>query len=148
MSTDGCIASIVNNILRKALNPLSLTPDQVTRLLNDPTLVNSASLELTSSQREGAIEGYTRGFRAVFYMTTACMALATLASIFMIGQHTLEREDDKAQEEKMREAERKRVERKKRASMEARSSGEVEKGLGGGMETPKIASSRASPIAR
>jgi hypothetical protein len=107
----------VNNTLRRALGPLSLSAEQVNALLDDPTLINSPSLGLTPEQRAGALAGYAKGFRIVFYVTVGGLLAAMAASAFMIGQHTLVREDDKLREEKAKEEERRRKEAKRRSQV-------------------------------
>jgi hypothetical protein len=91
------LGSIVNNILRSTLRDLALPADQVSTLLDDPTAINSDVLRsvLTETQRITIIDGYTRGFHAVFYMTVACQLIAFLSAVFLIGQHELMRADDK-----------------------------------------------------
>jgi hypothetical protein len=105
-------ASIVNNILRRALDPLGLSTEQITTLLDDPTSLNSGTeqLMLTQSQRDGALAGYAKGFKTVFYVSVAYCALATISAILLVGQHELERPDDKLQEEKMKEEKRRKRE--------------------------------------
>lgn len=88
-------ASIVNNTLRAALATLSLSDEQVQTIVNDPTSINKGTLSLTEEQRAVIIQGYTTGFQRMFYMTVTCTAIAFIASVTMIGQHELNRADDK-----------------------------------------------------
>ncbi|KDQ58485.1 hypothetical protein JAAARDRAFT_34295 [Jaapia argillacea MUCL 33604] len=103
-------ASIVNNSLRASLGPLNLSPSQVSTILNDPTSINNpnvAGFALSAEDKVKIVEGYTRGFKGVFYLTVACTATAFLASVLLIRQHGLDREDDevlkKAGKERLRE---------------------------------------------
>jgi hypothetical protein len=74
-------------------------------LLNDPTAINSEELRglLTDTQRDAIIAGYTRGFRAVFYMTVACMVVAVISAFTLIGQHELVRAEDDELKERSKE---------------------------------------------
>ncbi|KDQ58481.1 hypothetical protein JAAARDRAFT_193048 [Jaapia argillacea MUCL 33604] len=90
-------ASIFNNSLHASLRPLNLSPSQVSTILNGPTSINNpnvAGLTLSAEDKMKIVEGYTKGFKGVFYLTVACTATAFLASVVLIRQHRLDREDD------------------------------------------------------
>jgi hypothetical protein len=103
--------ALVNNALRSALRPLGLTAEQVDALLDDPTVINSPTFlhTISADQRAAIIAGYTRGFHHVFYLTVACVCVAWLSGVFLIGHHDLKRADDEKlkEESKQRLAERK-----------------------------------------
>jgi hypothetical protein len=54
-------ASIVNNELRTAIDPLGLTSDQISEITNDPTIIHDSSFSLSDAQRETIIAGYAKG---------------------------------------------------------------------------------------
>ncbi|TFK50126.1 MFS general substrate transporter [Heliocybe sulcata] len=92
-------ATIINNTLRAALQTLSLSADQISAILNDPTIINAGSyytstITLSDADRSAIITGYSKGFRRVFYFTVAYTAVATLAALFLIQHHDLKRPDD------------------------------------------------------
>jgi hypothetical protein len=88
-------AALVNNTLRTGLNGLGFDELQISEILNDPTVINHAASNFTAEHRQMIIDSYTVGFRRIFYMTSACIAVAFFASLFLIKQHELERADDK-----------------------------------------------------
>ena len=95
------------------MTSLSLPPDTIKKIIDDPTILgdrlsNSTSDQLAqlgvSSEEAGSIlDGYTRGFRIVFILNACLAATATLASITMIKHKELTRSDD---EQKKMEAKR------------------------------------------
>ncbi|TFK49175.1 MFS general substrate transporter [Heliocybe sulcata] len=87
-------ASIIGNQLRSALNGLSLSSETVANILNDPTVINSSDSGLTESAKAVIIQGYTRGFQGVFYLTIACQVLSFFSALFLIQQHELTRAGD------------------------------------------------------
>ena len=89
-------ATIVNNELRHAIRPLGLSQDIIHLLENDPTIINDPTrLALTPHQKAVIIQGYTKGFHSVFYLTAACCSVAFLSALFLIEQLELNRADDK-----------------------------------------------------
>ncbi|EPQ54241.1 MFS general substrate transporter [Gloeophyllum trabeum ATCC 11539] len=105
-------ATIINNTLRTALQPLNLSSDQLSAILNDPTIINANSyststIQLSDADRSAIVAGYSKGFTRVFYLTVAYTIIATLAAVFLIQQHELKRADDdelkKAAEELLRQ---------------------------------------------
>jgi MFS family permease len=107
--------ALVNNALRSALSPLGLSAEEVNTLLDNPTAINDPSFRdtLTIAQRDAVIAGYSRGFKSVFYMTVACMVIATLSAVFLIGHHDLKRSDDqKLKEESIQRLQDKKMKRK------------------------------------
>lgn len=88
-------ASIVNNTLRTEIRGLGLTEDQISALVDDPTIINDPSkIDMSEEAKRVVIAGYTKGFRAVFFMTLACTLVAFLSALFFVQQHELNREDD------------------------------------------------------
>ena len=89
-------ATIVNNQLRVSIKPLGLSENIISLLENDPTIINDPSrLTLTPHQKAVIIQGYTKGFHSVFYLTAACCTVAFLSALFLIDQLELNRADDK-----------------------------------------------------
>jgi len=108
--------AIVNNALRHGVEPLGLPENTVSRLLDDPTIINDDAFRssLGESQHLGIILAYLDGFRAVFLMTVrwkrllvirswhtndsgaqvGCQGVSTLSAFCLIRQHELNREDD------------------------------------------------------
>ena len=112
-------ASIVNNTLRAAIEPLGLTAEQVSALLDDPTIINNPSkIDLTANEKAVIIAGYTKGFHSVFYLTIACIMTAFLASVFMIEQLELNRADDQELKRKGKEFQQERKKKKIHAQTE------------------------------
>jgi len=92
-------ATIINNTLRTALQPLNLSADLISAILNDPTIINpnsysTSTITLSNVDRSAIIMGYSKGFERVFYFTVAYTGLATLAALFLIQHHELKRADD------------------------------------------------------
>ncbi|KZT29870.1 MFS general substrate transporter [Neolentinus lepideus HHB14362 ss-1] len=92
-------ATIINNTLRTALQPLNLSADLISAILNDPTIINpnsysTSTITLSSVDRSAIIMGYSKGFERVFYFTVAYTGLATLSALFLIQHHELKRADD------------------------------------------------------
>lgn len=114
-------ATIVNNTLRSAVRPLNLTAAQVSSLVDDPTAINDPTKwTLGAADKAVIIAGYARGFRTVFYLTTACVLVAFIASLALVEQHELNRADDKALKEKNKELLRKKkMEKRRRKDIEA-----------------------------
>jgi hypothetical protein len=124
--------ALVNNALRSSVRTLGLDSADVDRLLDDPTVINNAAFraKLSEVARNVVIEGYTKGFRRVFYVTVACTCVAWLASVFLIGQHELKRADD----DKLKEESKRMVREKKMRKKGGQGQGDmdVEKGEGEG----------------
>lgn len=107
-------SSIVNNTLRTAIRPLGLSAEQVAALVDDPTIINDPTkFTLGADAKATIIEGYTKGFRSVFYLTVSCSLVALIASVFLIEQHSLNRDDDQALKLEAKERlQRKKMEKK------------------------------------
>lgn len=117
--------AIVQSSLRGSLARLaSLTPAQVAALLNDPTVLNDpARFALSVEERDIILEAYTTGFRRVFYLAAACMAVSTGVALALIEQHRLDRDDDAERKEMGREATRRGGEDAKDIKAEAEAGG-------------------------
>ncbi|KAF8878955.1 major facilitator superfamily domain-containing protein [Infundibulicybe gibba] len=100
-------STILNNSLRQAMTPLSLSPTLISAIISDPSLLGSpgASGLDASTATEILSNGYTRGFRAIFLLNAALCAFATVVSVVMIKHKDLTRGD----EEKLRDEARERV---------------------------------------
>jgi hypothetical protein len=86
--------ALVQSALRTALAGLALEPTQVQTILSEPTAINDlARVALSPAQRDLILDGYMRGFKAIFYLTTASMVVATLVAAVMIEQIDLGRRD-------------------------------------------------------
>ena len=94
--------STVNAILN---NPtllgtrLSSNSSNTTSTSSSPTL---SSLAISDDMATHILNGYTTGFRIVFILNAALCALAVVASVLMIGQKDLSRDDD-AKKKRMEE---------------------------------------------
>jgi hypothetical protein len=113
--------ALVNNALRMTLRPLGLSAAQVSALLDDPTVINKPAFRatITDEQRVAILAGYTRGFHHAFYLTVACVCIAWLASVFLIGHHELKRADDaQLKEESKRRLEERKMKRKEDIDIE------------------------------
>jgi hypothetical protein len=89
--------ALVNNALRTALAPLGLSAATQAAVLDDPTAIHGAlGAQLSVGQRAAIVDGYTRGFRAVFDMTLACQAIGLASVVLLVGQHDLDRDNDDA----------------------------------------------------
>ncbi|KAH8831209.1 MFS general substrate transporter [Flagelloscypha sp. PMI_526] len=106
-------AALVNNSLRSGLTILGFGESQISKILDDPTIINDAASGFTDSQRQMIIDSYTAGFRRIFYMTSACVVLAFFASLFLIKQHELERADDSEIKNNVKETSRIKKEEKR-----------------------------------
>lgn len=95
------------------MTSLSLPPDTIKKIIDDPTILGDrlsnstsdqlAQLGVSSEEAVSILDGYTRGFRIVFILNACLAATATLASITMIKHKELTRSDD---EQKKMEAKR------------------------------------------
>lgn len=114
-------ASLVNNTLRTAIRPLGLSSAQIEALVDDPTIINRpAQLSLDAHAKAVVIAGYTKGFRSVFYLTVACILVAFLASVLLVEQHELNRDDDQELKRQAKEGlERKKMGKKGEKDLEA-----------------------------
>lgn len=87
-------SAIVSNRLREAMNKFGLAQDTITTVLDDPTVIRSSSF-LNQHGRgvtDAIMESYHQGFKGVFYMTAACMAIAACSAMFLIEEHNLSNE--------------------------------------------------------
>ncbi|KAG5636702.1 hypothetical protein H0H81_007131 [Sphagnurus paluster] len=89
-------STVINNSLTTAMKSISLPPSLITRIVDNPSsLASPATIGLSPSSAAYILEfGYTKGFKVVFILNAALLAVATVASILMIGHKELTREDD------------------------------------------------------
>ncbi|EMD33190.1 hypothetical protein CERSUDRAFT_68238 [Gelatoporia subvermispora B] len=99
-------ASIINNSLRHSTASLGLPTSTVNAIVGDPTLLGSrlslTSLDISPAAAAHILRGYTSGFRVVFILNAALAAAATIASVVMIRQKNLTRDDEGALRAKAR----------------------------------------------
>ncbi|OCH93462.1 MFS general substrate transporter [Obba rivulosa] len=105
-------ASIINNSLRHSMTSLGLPPSAVNAIVDDPTLLGArfsnttanplVSLGVSPPAAAHVLHGYTSGFRVVFVLNAALAGAATVASILMIRQKNLTRDDEAALRAKAR----------------------------------------------
>ncbi|KAJ7060937.1 MFS general substrate transporter [Mycena amicta] len=95
-------STLVNNKLRTSLAALSVPAAIITKIIDDPALLHTASaVNLTQSEAHSILYGgYTRGFSALFEMDAALTVFATAISVLMIKHKELTRGDDEALRQK------------------------------------------------
>jgi hypothetical protein len=94
-----------NNALISAAHSVSLAPDLVKRLTENPVLISQGQLNMTSHERDVLLAGYITGYRAVFLLNASLAAVAVVVTFFMIHHKELTREDDAIRKEEAREKE-------------------------------------------
>ncbi|KAF8878954.1 major facilitator superfamily domain-containing protein [Infundibulicybe gibba] len=89
-------STILNNSLRQAMTPLSLSPALISAIISDPSLLGSPGTSGLGASMATEIlsNGYTRGFRAIFLLNAALCAFATVVSVVMIKHKDLTRDDE------------------------------------------------------
>ena len=83
------------------MNSLSLSTSTISLVINDPSkLAIPSNLGMPQEIADKILDqGYTHGFRTVFIVNASLAAAATVASIFMIKQKDLTRDDEKKSKE-------------------------------------------------
>lgn len=97
------------------MNVYNLPTSTINTILNNPILIGArlassssnasdtlSSLGITDAMAEHLLGGYTNGFRIVFILNAVLAAVAVVASVLMIGQKDLSR-DDEAKRKRMEE---------------------------------------------
>ncbi|KAL1870382.1 hypothetical protein Plec18167_007516 [Paecilomyces lecythidis] len=123
--------TIINNSLRSAFSTVNfqVSETEVNSIINDPlsflskkdgTDQNSAAI------RDALIDGYKRGFQAMFWVMAGLAGLAFLMAFFLMPQLTLDRADDKKLKEEAKAELKKEAEDKKSKAEKAEKKHEEE----------------------
>ncbi|GAD92326.1 MFS drug transporter [Paecilomyces variotii No. 5] len=123
--------TIINNSLRSAFSTVNfhVSETEVNSIINDPlsflsekdgTDQNSAAI------RDALIDGYKRGFQAMFWVMAGLAGLAFLIAFFLMPQLTLDRADDKKLKEEAKAELKKEAEDKKTKAEKAEKKDEGE----------------------
>ncbi|KAF8520350.1 MFS general substrate transporter [Hysterangium stoloniferum] len=98
-------SSIINNALVSAAHSVSLAPDLVKQVTDNPIFIFQNQLNVTSHERDVLLAGYISGFRAVFLLNASLAAVAVVIAFVMIHHKELTREDDAQRKEEAQEKE-------------------------------------------
>jgi hypothetical protein len=97
--------ALVQSALHTALDALNLPSAQTQLILSSPTAINDPTqVNLSAMQRQKVLDGYMRGFKSVFYLTTASMVVATLIAAATIEQRDLAKKDADEDQARMQTA--------------------------------------------
>ncbi|KAK0190086.1 MFS general substrate transporter [Armillaria mellea] len=89
-------STIINNALRKAMNDISLSESLISTIIDDPSYLAKPTSETGLSAATVSYilsQGYTKGFKDVFYLNASLTAFATLISMVLIKDKDLSRDD-------------------------------------------------------
>lgn len=82
---------------------MGLPPSTILAIINDPTILHSedvSKFNVSASQAQQILVGYTKGFRTVFILNASLSAVAIVAAVLLIKHKSLQRGDeDKLREE-------------------------------------------------
>ncbi|SJL15062.1 uncharacterized protein ARMOST_18544 [Armillaria ostoyae] len=89
-------STIINNALRKAMNDISVSESLISTIIDDPSYLAKPTSETGLSAATVSYilsQGYTKGFKDVFYLNASLTAFATLISMVLIKDKDLSRDD-------------------------------------------------------
>ncbi|KAG6888354.1 hypothetical protein C0995_009047 [Termitomyces sp. Mi166 len=91
-------STLINNSLTTSMKALSLPSSIISKIIDDPSSINSpSSIGISSSSATYILNhGFTKGLRLVFILNAALAAVATVASVLMIKHKELTRGDEEA----------------------------------------------------
>lgn len=95
------------------MSNLQLSPGLINNIIDDPTILapNSTTTQfLGPVTRNAILAGYVEGFKTLFILNAAFLALATVAGVFLIKHHELTRPDEDQLREEARLEEEKQSE--------------------------------------
>ncbi|KAK0491996.1 MFS general substrate transporter [Armillaria luteobubalina] len=89
-------STIINNALRKAMNDIFVSQSLISTIIDDPSYLAKPTSETGLSAATVSYilnQGYTKGFKDVFYLNASLTAFATLISMVLIKDKDLSRDD-------------------------------------------------------
>ncbi len=95
-----------NNQLRQSMQRLSLSDSLISTIVNDPSELYSADLNISAATRNYILQrGYMKGFKYVFYLNAGLTASAVFISFMMIRHKDLNQEYEERHALRLKEKE-------------------------------------------